>query len=279
MKINNIEYKVAVLVPLYKDSLTLSERYSFQLTLSTLSRHDVYVICPVKLRKYISLLSKDIKIQFRVEYFHNKYFLGISGYNRLMTSIQLYKRFIHYKYILIVQTDSLVISDELNYWCDLGYSYIGAPWFIPNESNIKSLALHGVGNGGFSLRKVSDFIKVLEIYRYIPNILMDIQIGLFSIKKLLRIFKHYLIFSYNFYPLLPTVHEDVFWGLLVPKACPFFNVALPQVALSFAFEVNPEYMYELNHNKLPFGCHAWEKYDFVFWQSILKSHGIDLPSF
>lgn len=42
-------------------------------------------------------------------------------------------------------------------------------------------------------------------------------------------------------------------------------VPSPIEASAFAFERSPRYLYELNNNTLPFGCHAWEKYDMDFW--------------
>ncbi len=42
-------------------------------------------------------------------------------------------------------------------------------------------------------------------------------------------------------------------------------VPSPVEACAFAFERSPRYLYEKNANILPFGCHAWEKYDKAFW--------------
>lgn len=42
---------------------------------------------------------------------------------------------------------------------------------------------------------------------------------------------------------------------------PSFNTAL-----EFSFDNNPEYAFELNNHKLPFGCHAWDLfYSYKFW--------------
>jgi hypothetical protein len=51
----------------------------------------------------------------------------------------------------------------------------------------------------------------------------------------------------------------------VPAAYPFFRVPTPEQALSFAFEVAPRRLYEMNGRQLPFGCHAWERCDRAFW--------------
>jgi hypothetical protein len=42
-----------------------------------------------------------------------------------------------------------------------------------------------------------------------------------------------------------------------------------QQALKFGFEQHPQLCYELNNQQLPFGCHAWEKYDYEFWEKYM----------
>lgn len=274
--------RAAVVVPLYKESMTEAEAFSFRTTLTVLSKHDIYVICPERLRDYFTVLQQNTSLEFGVEYFKNEYFSGIPGYNNLLMSIDLYRRFGSYEYILIVQTDALVFSDQLNEWCDCNYSYIGAPWFKSQEYPELPLIFLGVGNGGFSLRKVRDFIRVLSSPRYIPNVMVKSPLRFYEIRQWLRIVKHHLLFAYNFSPLHPVVNEDAFWGLLVSARCAFFSVPKPEDAIPFAFEVAPEYLFELNGRRLPFGCHAWEKYNPQFWVDTLGGftwgHGIKLPA-
>jgi len=73
--------------------------------------------------------------------------------------------YINTKYALIVQNDGYVVNPDT--WEEefLKYDYIGAPWPLPHddfsfrdpEGNIQR-----VGNGGFSLRKRSIMLKVLD---------------------------------------------------------------------------------------------------------------------
>ncbi len=260
----------AVLVPLYKESMTESEYFSFRTTLAILARHDIYVVCPMRLCPYVEGLKKKY-LKLRAEYFPDRYFSGIAGYNRLLKSNVFYKRFKQYEYVLIVQTDALVFSDELTEWCERGYSYIGAPLFEGFDNPVIPPVFMGGGNGGFSLRKVQDFIRVLSYPRRIPNVM---SVG----PNVIQFIKHHFIFAYSFPRLLqPQINEDLFWGVLVPRSCEFFTVAAPEDALSFAFEVAPEYLFELNKRQLPFGCHAWEKYNLQFWRKTLYDHGKALP--
>ncbi|MEM8909693.1 MAG: DUF5672 family protein, partial [Bacteroidota bacterium] len=77
--------------------------------------------------------------------------------------------------------------------------------------------------------------------------------------------------SLLFWPLtwLFTKNEDFFWSIVMPKINPFFKIPNMQEALGFAFELAPRKAYEMNHHQLPFGCHAWEKYDPDFWQPFI----------
>lgn len=256
--------------------MTSSEEFSFRNTLAILSRHDIYVICPARLNGYLSALKENVHLEFNIKYFADKYFSNTSGYNRLLKSNAFYQIFDNYEYLLILQTDALVFSDQLEEWCNRDYSYIGAPWFKGLDSPVRPLSFLGVGNGGFSLRKVRDFIRVLSYPRYIPNMMAGTTRP-FEKQGITQLIKHRLICSYSFPPLQPQINEDIFWGGLVPRSCGFFSVPRPEDAIPFAFEVAPEYLYELNNQQLPFGCHAWEKYNLQFWRKVLSKHDIELP--
>ena len=51
-------------------------------------------------------------------------------------------------------------------------------------------------------------------------------------------------------------------------AMPEFKVAKADVNYKFSFEVFPRRLYEMNNNELPFGCHAFERYDYEFFKTI-----------
>jgi hypothetical protein len=127
-----------------------------------------------------------------------------------------------------------------------------------------------VGNGGFSLRRVEDFIRVLSWPRHIPNVILGEHDNSLSVRAAQWI-KHKWVKAYNFPPLFPDINEDFFWGLLVPRAISFFTVPTPEEASAFAFEREPRFLYELNGSQLPFGCHGWEKYDPEFWRSKISA--------
>ena len=44
-------------------------------------------------------------------------------------------------------------------------------------------------------------------------------------------------------------------------------------AIPFAFEAKPKYLYKINQNKLPMGCHAWYRYNLEFWRPFIEGFG------
>ena len=266
------------MVPLYKASMTMAEEFSFRRTLAILAAHDIYVIGPESLSAYFTDLISKSDFRFGVTLFDDIFFSGVAGYNRLLKSKAFYRTFEGYEYLLIAQTDALVIVDRLEDWCDRGFSYVGAPWFQGFDTPRRPLSFFGVGNGGLSLRKVEDFIKALSRPRYIPNFLdQELAPAATTSLRIARTIKHRIVQTYNFGPLKADVNEDLFWGELIARSCNFFRVPTPEEAAQFAFEVEPEFLYGLTQGKLPFGCHAWEKYSPAFWKKTLGEIGIDLP--
>ncbi|EKE19227.1 MAG: hypothetical protein ACD_9C00076G0005 [uncultured bacterium] len=248
--------KAIVIIPVYKDNLSLLEKASLVQCCKTLRRHPLSLICPRDLdtNVYTDIL-KEYEINFNIVEFPPEYFAGIAGYNRLMLNINFYERFKMYEFMLIYQLDAYVFRDELDYWCSQGYDYIGAPWFEGYGScGNESVLLKDAGNGGFSLRNIASFIDVLN---------SGGESGV--------IVKNFIDSGAN---------EDGFFSLCAKKVNGNFNVAQPDVAMHFSFECMPEKLYEMTGKKLPFGCHAWEKYNSDFWNRFMdfKSLGIKLDS-
>ena len=132
----------------------------------------------------------------------------------------------------------------------------------------RPLSLFCVGNGGFSLRNIRDFLRVLRQPRLFQNKLMEDWPGSW-LSTCYRYLKDYWCYSYKNTQINITVNEDVFWGLFVSARCDFFTVPTVDEAIAFAFEAEPEYLYARNGNRLPFGCHAWQRYDEGFWDRVI----------
>jgi len=249
---------VAIVVPIHKEELTPEEKVSLRHLIHFLGRYDKYFVIPDNLN--INIPNKD----FMIKKFNRKYFQSTKTYSKLMLSTEFYDSFRAYEYILIYQLDSLVFSDQLIQWCKKGYDYIGSPWF---RTEIKKAAgwdsiQDCVGNGGFSLRKVQSFLKVLHIYQN-PH---QQNIPHTQRKKVTLIIQHALKINIDHHY---QGNEDFFWSLEAKKLYPDFKIPSPEIAVSFAFEVGPRFCFKKNNNSLPFGCHAWLKYDKEFWQPFL----------
>lgn len=273
----------AVVIPIYQRRLSAAELFSIKNAASVLSAHDIFFVGPAYLSEFLAQLVEqftalkhaDVTGNIGYKTFGNRYFSNIAGYNKLMLSHLFYGAFEDYRCILIAQTDSLVLTDELDMWAAKGYSYIGAPWFEGYTQPTQPLRLLNVGNGGFSLRNVADFLKVLDKPRVFKNTLMSSWPGSWM-SSTYRYLKDYHSVVYKNRQFNIDVNEDLFWGLFVAPRCPFFTVPTASEAIAFAFESHPEYLFALNQNKLPFGCHAWERYNPDFWKGILAQREIGI---
>jgi hypothetical protein len=262
--------KVAVIIPFYKETLTDFESMALQQGQNVLANHPLIAIKPNRLT--LPEVAKQVPFA-AIESFDDHYFANIHGYNQLMLSTEFYERFLNYEFMLIYQLDAFVFSDQLLYWCNQGFDYIGAPWLRSIKhvdivkavkSNLKyyfhskyDVQVDGlpsimqfenrVGNGGFSLRRVKKFYEVtlnrqISIQRYLANA------------------------GHNRY------NEDAFWSIEVNRKKKFLNIPGYKKAVSFAFELAPNRALRINNNKLPFGCHAWDRY-LEFWRPYFVQQG------
>lgn len=188
-----------------------------------------------------SLTEVFAQTKYRSVHFSDKFFCSVSAYNKLMLSKEFYQKFIDYEYILIYQLDAFVFSNQLHRFCQYEYDYIGAPWLYGMfyYKNPENCVKY-VGNGGLSLRKVDSFLHILEGYT-------EETIG---------------------------DNEDLFFSFATERG---LKVAPKEIALQFAFESEVEKCYKLNHRQLPFGCHAWEKYNLQFWKDKIEGLGYHIP--
>ncbi|MDP2586570.1 MAG: DUF5672 family protein [Candidatus Komeilibacteria bacterium] len=252
---------VAVAVPWYKEKLSEAEEISLRHLLHFLGGYDKFIVAPANL--------KINQPDFTVKTFPTRFFKNTKSYSRLLLTKDFYRQFSDYEYILIYQLDALVFSDQLNYWCAAGYDYIGAPWF--KEKMIKKYDYPGdaCGNGGFSLRKVASFIKVIDLAKLPWYIVLSGLIAALpdvfksaGLKEGLKKIKQVWL---NSAAQRTPLNEDRYWSFIAPTIDPGFKISPVEVGLKFAFEIAPSYCYQRNNRQLPFGAHAWERYDKDFW--------------
>ena len=61
----------------------------------------------------------------------------------------------------------------------------------------------------------------------------------------------------------------IIWSHYGPQIDTNFRVASGMEGMKFGFEKEPSLLYSKNNNQLPFGCHAWEKYEPDFWEKLM----------
>jgi hypothetical protein len=252
--------KVAVIIPIYKIDFSEEDNLSLCHLKQHLSGYDYYIICPENLN--IELPG------FSTERFNPRFFDSVSSYSRLLLSSSFYRRFLAYQYILIYQLDCLVFSNQLSDWCDMGFDYIGAPWLKTPKLGWNYSGPVRCGNGGFSLRKVDSFIKVIDrsnrFVFYSMCALREIYISR-SIWTLSQYFQQPDFKSAKGY----SKNEDLFWSFEADFYFPQFKTAPCDIGIRFAFDADPAHAFQKNGESLPFGCHGWYKHDKLFWDKFL----------
>jgi hypothetical protein len=262
---------VAIVVPVYRKELLPKEHVALRHLRRHLSGFPCCQISP----KSLSLRLEG----FNFRAYDDGYFASVDAYSRLMLSKSFYESFSNYEHILIYQLDCLVFSNQLEHWCGTVFDYIGAPLFRV-EGDAHS-GFSGGCNGGLSLRKTSSFLKVLNSDRYVRERVSFLG-GVFhepfvevrplpwmaSLKKRVQVARG-VRQGVDKYTASYSLNEDHFWSSRADYFHPGFRVAPPEVALTFAFESAPRFCFERNQCRLPFGCHAWAKYDHTFWEPYL----------
>lgn len=244
----------AVIITVHNEIPDEYEKIAIDQCFKVLGSHPIVFIARVDFN--FSYYKENYAPQGNVSFEKFSYGPGSKGIDDLMLSSEFYKRFLDYKYILIYHTDAFVFRDDLHYWCSQNYDYIGATIFDTDFTRIffqyskykyflklGLLKNKNIGNGGFSLRKVHSFYVSSRLY-----------------KPLIKSLTHGL-------------NEDLFWSFKMPYLNPFFRVPSLDKAKSFAFETKPREVFEINGHRLPFGCHAWRRYDYNFWKPFIEEQG------
>jgi hypothetical protein len=264
-------FSCVIVIPIYKVEPNTFETVSFLQFVKIMYNHPVNLITfkNLDISWYVKHLEEN-KINYDIVFFDEVYFKNVSAYSTLLLSKKFYKTFIKYNYLLIFQLDVYIFKDSLEYWVQKRYSYIGAPWILKMGNKF---IFDGVGNGGFSLRHVKSHLRVLESYGKFNLFYLYVRYcfqrgkspSLFVKRILFRLHKKYFtIFKEH------NGNEDIFWCKVAAEIHDWYTLPYYEEALQFSIETEPRYAFEKNNNQLPFGCHAWEKYDLNFWKNWIK---------
>lgn len=253
---------VAVLCPIYKETLNLDEQTSLRHLQYYLSSLPLIAIQPAGLGLHLP--------GFEVREFAADHFASVSAYSKLLLSPAFYEAFADFEYILVYQTDCLVFSTDLARFCEMGYDYLGAPLF---EKDGQPPRLSRVGNGGLSLRRVQAFLDILTS-PHVPSwdqIFTARMPDLYEFPRPARWLKKLRIIraarrGIGWYRANYGLNEDLFWSDRARLFMPDFNIAPLDAALQFAFDAHPRACFVQSCGRLPFGAHAWARWERNFWQ-------------
>lgn len=239
--------KFCIVIPIYKEptaaeKLSLSRLYNI-----TQGKYNIYFVKPESLvitklfTTNIDEYNKEYENNIHYISFNDEYFISTESYSKLLETCDFWNSFINYEYVYIYQLDCYIIKDDLEYWANLGFDYIGAP-IVSKNANWKNTP--AIGNGGFSLRKVSKFIELTD------------ENGWF-IKKYGENLKNNKWLKF----------EDLYF---LQECGGFTKIDTPifQDAIRFAWDMNPDVIYKLTQN-LPMCIHAFDK-NIPFWKDKLE---------
>ncbi|MBD1153723.1 hypothetical protein IDG52_00785 [Pelagibacterales bacterium SAG-MED23] len=168
--------KISIVCPLHNKKLSTNEIKNLTITSKTNPKINKYFVLPnnYKFKKHLKLKLP----KFNQKFINKKHFQSIKNYNNLMLSTKIYKMFSKYDYMIINQSDAVIIKDLSPIENIIEkYDYIGAPWrnpFYLNYFELKNIKIikhffnlfkiHPlfVGNGGLSIRKIKNFSKLFS---------------------------------------------------------------------------------------------------------------------
>lgn len=172
--------RVAAVIPIHKPRLSAREAERVDLTLANCPEGTAFFVGPSDIASD-GYRSRWPDVDFRT--FDPANFKDVAAYNRWMLTPDLYRCFRDFEFILVCQTDALLVK-PLPVHEPWSFDYLGAPWEPPwivgwnpilrrlgtNGLSLPKRALN-VGNGGLSLRRTSVFSENLRIPRFqeLPN--------------------------------------------------------------------------------------------------------------
>jgi hypothetical protein len=268
--------QVAIMVPLPSPNLSVDDEISIRHLRKHLGAYEKFLLVPQ---------GMSVKMDgFSVLELERRHFGSAANHNRMLYRTDFWENFADFEYVLMYHLDALVFSDQLQEWCGRGLDYIGSPFLRCNDA--PWVREERVGNGGFALYRVSSVLKVLwkryaddpsrfyqdRFWRQIEfqrKVLQPVRAAVpgwlkgkatASLRSQLQKMDH------------TEVNErgnDLFWSDVAKRFLPEFRVASLEEGLAFSFEMEPRRCLERTGGRLPFGCHAWGRYDRAFWEEHL----------
>ena len=197
--------KCVILIPLYKFNLDDYEILSLNQLIKVCGNK--YDIITVTYNEFdLAEFNKKYNINIKCKIVYDKtFFENVTGYNIIMLKSDLYKILYNngYDYTFLYQLDGFIFYDDIEYYMNIGYNYIGSLDCINFETDVFFI------NGGVSLRNNKYFADVID-------------------KKIYNEKKTHIITTYPefinyinsndvFYDNDIYLNEDYFYSIIMPK--------------------------------------------------------------
>lgn len=274
-KINH-QINPAILIPTHKQEPSLHEKLSLIQCQKILGSYPIYLLHPQGMP--ITTYQK-IFPALRTLTAPPESMASISAYNKLMISPFIFHALNSHSHVLIHEPDAIVLKNDLHYWCEQDFDYIGAPWFTSDV--MEHLELKATGNFGLSLIKTktantlfTDNPRWFSASMIVRELIRGLRGQKDALSRALKSMgsSGKLTGAHHLY----EDHCDIFWSYLAPKVAPHFRIAPPEQAIYFSWEQSPKKCLTICNGKLPFGIHAWSKYDLTFLEPLLLKSGVML---
>lgn len=263
--------KVVSITPIYKEKLQIEENASMHQLLTVLKEIPHYFIAPMNLK--MAYYDAEFGDSFNLIRFPNKFFKSPQTYNSLLRNRCFFEKFKSYTHLLMYHTDAWVFKNDLAYWANKKYAYIGAPLYEYNGT-LEGGKYICTGQGGFSLHHIPSAIKVLNSKKDVyTKSDLNKWYKAYNWKGRLRYLGYYLVtyFGKNRKSFSGNnnikINEDVWWGKYVAEAFDWYKVPTEKDASMFSMEFNCKKLLVENNHILPMGTHQWYKPLFKdFWK-------------
>ncbi len=265
-----------VIVPTHRARFSEHEAYSMERLKRLLPNTKILLVIPAS--QHVGELCRVLP---SAEPLHvpDECMRSVVAYNRLMISPRIWDLLGSYSHALIHEPDAILLRGDLREWCMQRWSYVGAPWFQHYTNADSNSPPIGVGNFGLSLHNLRDVRRVLHSNKrwYGPyQIVADLAKTLTRRRNRMSAMRAALKQGQESAGRMRGAsmvfdgYCDTFWCRMAAKVDPDYLVAPIETALKFAWEATPRRCFELNRGRLPFGLHAWQRYDHAFALSLIQ---------
>ena len=122
----DLRNRPVVVIPVYRSRPSPSEIVSLRQCGKIFASRDIVILAP----KHLDLGA--YRSCYPVAPIYPLRCIGcpdINAYNRMMISPLVFSALDGYTHMILHEPDAIVLRDEIDYWCNQPFDYIGAPWF------------------------------------------------------------------------------------------------------------------------------------------------------